>query len=325
MFRTELNTKSSTQKICLNQPIITVGSCFSDTIGQKLYNHKFDVLCNPFGTVFNPESIFKLIRRSIEGPKVTEQELIMNGEVYYHYDFHSDFSSTSPTQLVANINHQLSVFQEKVKNAHILILTFGTAWVYHLKERGDIVSNCHQMPADLFDRSLLSNKQILKEFESFTKLLKSFNPVLNTVLTVSPVRHTRDGLEQNQVSKATLRLATHYMQQENEQVEYFPSYELILDDLRDYRFYKKDLIHPSEEAVDYVWNKFQQTYFDEATQHFVSKWSSVLKAINHKAFHPHTQAHQNFIAKTINQLKELSKFVDISREMEQVKKQLANE
>jgi hypothetical protein len=207
-------------------------------------------------------------------------------------------------------------------SADVLLLTLGTAFVYRLKETGSVVANCHKAPAKLFSKELLSVEEVTAGIVSIYEMLKNIRPRLQVILTLSPVRHIKDGIPENQVSKSVLRVACHEASLRCAQLSYFPAYECMLDDLRDYRFYKKDMIHPSEVAEEYIWGKFVTAYLDEETSMFLKEWESISKALAHKPFQPKSAAHQIFLRKTRDKLIHLSRLVDVSSELQQVENEM---
>ncbi len=209
-----------------------------------------------------------------------------------------------------------------IQEATTIILTYGTAWVYERTDTGQIVANCHKLPAANFTRSLYSQKKFIESFDVFYAALKKINPFVQIILTVSPVRHIRDTLEMNMVSKSVLRLGCHSITDAYPDVEYFPSYEIMLDDLRDYRFYKSDMIHPSDEAEEYIWEFFVDRYFDSASKDFFRQWKKILTAISHRPFHPSSESHQHFLKETLNALGELKQLVNVDEEEAKLKSQL---
>ncbi|HNP20112.1 MAG TPA: GSCFA domain-containing protein [Fulvivirga sp.] len=322
MFRTELNIETANVKIGHQDPILTLGSCFSDSMGIRFNNNKFNTCSNPFGTVYNPISIFKLLEYSVNNKLPGEGGLIENDGLYAHYDFHSSFSALDQKELKKNIKEQIKGVHHFIKTAKWLLLTFGTAYVYERKDNGEIVSNCHKIPAGQFCKKLLTQKQILESFESVWQQIVKLNPDINVLLTVSPVRHVKDTLVSNSVSKATLRLTCDTLVSQYANINYFPSFELMIDDLRDYRFYKSDMIHPTEEAEEYIWNKFAATYFEASTLAFISEWSKIRAAIQHRPFNPASDKHQKFVKATIKKIQSLGKNLDYSEELRELERQL---
>lgn len=324
MFRTEVKVTTSELALSLEDKVVTVGSCFADVIGSKLQQHKVDALVNPFGTIFNPISVSLLLKAASGQPYDFEQHLVHNNGIWYAYDLHSSLSSSSKDELVAQIQHRLQSTSEKLQQASLLIITLGTALAYKLKTTGAVVANCHKLPAKNFIRTLLPAEEIVLAFEDMYSLLKLVNPQLEILLTVSPVRHTKETIEMNSVSKSMLRVVSHQLTQLHEDISYFPAYEIMLDDLRDYRFYKQDMLHPTETAEDYIWQKFISAYYNKEFSQFCQDWEKMQRALTHKAFHPKSPAHQKFLHNTLAQLHHLSKKynINLGTEMEKVQKQL---
>lgn len=324
MFRTEIHISPSPVQINLQEKIITTGSCFSDAIGGQLLQNKFDVLVNPFGTTYNPYSIHKAIRYAIHNQVVPEHTYVENQGIVSNYDFHSSFSASEKIVVEKKLKEVIGATHYFLKDASWIIITYGTAWTYERNDTGDIVANCHKVPSANFTKSLLSQEKVLESFQEFYQELKTFNPKCKIILTVSPVRHIKDTLPSNSVSKALLRLACQTLSEANSDVFYFPSYEIMMDDLRDYRFYKSDMLHPSEDAEEYIWNKFTGSFFDESTKSFIKQWQSIQSALQHKPFHPQSIAHQSFLRNTLSQLEALQKIASVEREIQFVKSQLVS-
>ena len=321
-FRTELILKSANHKISLYQPIVTLGSCFADSIGQKLSDSKFTVSANPFGTIYNPLSIHKLLLQSVYNQPSLEHTYLNNQEIALNYDFHSEFSGTSKNQIESKIKDAIGHTHHFLKKSNYLFLTYGTSWVYERLDTGEIVANCHKVPTQQFKKILLTQKKILESFDEMYRAIKIFNPDIRILLTVSPVRHLKDTIELNSVSKSILRLSCHTLTELYSDVEYFPAYEILLDDLRDYRFYSSDLIHPTPDAIHYIWKKFATYYFDLETKIFLEEWQEIVKALSHKPFQPSTQAHQIFLKETLKRLQELSIKVNVDEEVKTIDAQL---
>lgn len=299
-----------------------MGSCFADAIGKKLRQGKFDVMSNPFGTVYNPISIFGLLRMALLSEKPREDGFCQHDELFLHHDFHSSFVGTSKALLQEKLIDQLAYVGEVLRTCRVLIVTYGTAWVYEQKPAKQVVANCHKIPQYNFDKVLLSQKRILESFDVLYKALVQINPTVKIIHTVSPVRHVKDTLELNSVSKATLRLMCHTLKENNPNIFYFPAFEIMLDDLRDYRFYKPDLIHPSEQAEDYIWEKFATTFFSSDTLEFLKRLDKIQSALQHRPFKSDSLSHQKFLKTLLSELDELSKVVDVQAEIEQVQNQL---
>lgn len=321
-FRTPIQIPLFITKINLKNPIMTLGSCFSDVIGEKLNQFKFQVSANPFGVVFNPISLHKLLRQSIDNQLFTQKMLVKNQEIFFHYDFHSEINAKKEEALEQKIGNLLKQSNYFLKKAEYLIITYGTAWVYQLIDNQTIVNNCHKQNAQLFTKKLLNVEEIMLDFSELYSLLKAHFPQLKIILTVSPVRHLKDTLPLNNVSKAVLRYVCHQITTQFPEIYYFPSYEIMLDDLRDYRFYKADMIHPNEIAEEYIWQQFTSHLLDENTQKFIQDWGKIRQAINHRPFQPQSEAHQKFLKNTLNELEKLSTQVDVSQEIKWVKNQI---
>jgi hypothetical protein len=321
-FRTKIEAISTNQKVLLGDKVLTIGSCFANNIGQKLVEQKLECLVNPFGTVFDPLSIIRLLNWSIKNELPPTNSYVQSDGIYKNLHLHSSFSGSSVDELALQIRAKLDQTHRQLKTANWLVITFGTAFVYRHKVLDTSVTNCQKLPAKEFSKSLIELKEIKQHYDQFIKELKIFNPNLTIILTVSPVRHIKDGLADNAVSKATLRLLTQYLEHTHTHTTYYPAYEIMLDDLRDYRFYKQDMIHPNEQAIDYLWNHFSSSYFDKNLLQFKENWQKVLSALNHRPFNSTSESHQLFLKKLLKNLDELPSEVDVSKEIAQVKNQI---
>lgn len=323
-FRTPLLPKQADKKITLSQPILTIGSCFSESIGTKLIENKFDTLINPFGTIFDPLSITRLLTHSLEDTSPAGDSYVLSEGVYKSMELHSSFTGLSQDELALQIRARLSITHEFLRTAGWLIITFGTAYVYKSNETSAYIANCQKMPANDFTRELMSVENLKKDFVEFTRKLNEFNPALNIILTVSPVRHLKDGISQNSLSKSLLRVLCHELESGNDSIHYYPAYELMMDDLRDYRFYEQDMIHPSSQAVDYIWSHFSSSFMSEEALSFLGKWEKISNALNHKAFNPATAEHQQFLLNTLHGLEAIKNSVNVEKEMASINDQLLN-
>jgi len=321
MFRTELNIDPHSWKITLSSKVFSIGSCFAVHIGQLLQDNKFDAVTNPFGTLFNPHSIYKLLNLAIANRPPADWTFIEHQGVYRNLLVHSSISSTDKEAVAVQMQDALIHTQNYLRDADYIILTFGSAVAYSWHKNDEIVGNCHKLPAFLFTKNLLEIDQIVEEFQELYNALKIINSNIKFIITVSPVRHIRDNLVANSLSKSVLRVAANKIEQRLQDALYFPSYELVLDDLRDYRFYNEDMVHPNNQAIKYVWDKFAHMFFDEETRNFLSEWSGIRKAIEHKPFNPHSEAHQEFIHKTIDKLVRLQKIINVDKELTALKQQ----
>lgn len=315
MFSTKVIPKESPYKIGLKDSILSLGSCFAQNIGQKLAGNKFDIRINPFGTLFNPLSMFKLVNKAAINEGIGSAGIVESQGVFHHYDLHSSLSKLHKVELLENSTKRLQQLGAELPNTSIFIYTFGTSIIYELKETGEIVANCHKIPPGNFNRRTLEIEEIVNGFKTNYDLVKSISKNARFILTVSPVRHQKQSFEQNNVSKSILRIACEKMANSHEKVEYFPAFEIMMDELRDYRFYTKDMLHPNSVASDYIWEKFQDVYFNDNQKQFILKWDKVRKAIDHKPFNRDSEQHQLFIKKTITLLEEFKSVIDIDPEL----------
>ena len=303
---------------------VLLGSCFAENIGKKLEENKFKTDLNPFGTLYNPSSIAEAIRMLLHPERFTGDDLFRHEGVYHSFSHHSRFSSPSETECLENINGRLFSSAEIIRKARRMIITLGTAWVYRLRSTGKIVSNCHKLPEKMFDRQMLSVDEITAEWKSILLSLWEQNPELKILFTVSPIRHWKDGAHGNQLSKATLLLAVEQLQKDfPEQTAYFPAYEIMMDELRDYRFYADDMLHPSLQAIEYIWERFTETMLSREAQAILKEWKDIQKAINHKPFQPESEAYKHFISQTLLKMERLNEkfpYFDMTNEIAVIKK-----
>lgn len=301
--------------------ILSMGSCFAQTIGQKMKNAKFDILVNPFGTLFHPLNLADLLDHALFQDPLDQEGMLERDGLFLHYSTHSDVAGKSPEELTEIYSQKLRLTRSYLEQGTHLILTLGTAWIYEHETFGR-VANCHKQPQKLFEKKLSS----LEEMEmGLWSVLDNFSrafPNLKIILTLSPVRHIKDGVAENQLSKSLLRVLCANLERRLSSVSYFPAYEIIMDELRDYRFYKSDLIHPSEEAEDYIWQKWQLAIFPEATREKVSGIQKVQLELAHRPFNPDTEAHQKFLQNLLVKLKRLNKEFDFSRELAEVESRI---
>lgn len=321
-FHTELVPESLPHSIGLNSRIVTIGSCFAEVMGRRLADHKLTVLDNPFGTIFNPVSIVRLLTMALYGTPPEEDRYIERDGTWFHYDFHSSLWATNRDELRALLIRTLAQTGLALREANFLFLTLGSAVVYRHIETGKVVANCHKMPGQLFEKYLYQIDHLRDELTRLLKILRKANPKLNVLLTVSPVRHTRDTLPINQVSKSTLRVIAHELTVWNNWVSYFPAYELMIDDLRDYRFYEADLIHPNALAHDYIFDKLAESAFDVELRDFIVQWSKLKKSLAHRPLYGNSPAHEQFLGRLLTQLESLSAQVDVSAELAAVRSRL---
>jgi lysophospholipase L1-like esterase len=272
-----------------------VGSCFSENISQKLNYYKFKKFSNPFGILFNPVAIEKLITNAINEKQYSENDIFKLNERWHCFDAHSDLSSSDKNELLENLNTAVKLTNKELTEASHIIITLGTSWVYRFIKTDAIVGNCHKVPQKKFLKELLSVEEIFASLDNIVTLIKSVNATVNIIFTVSPVRHLKDGFVENSQSKAHLLAAIHQIVNPKNQVFYFPSYEIMLDDLRDYRFYNSDMVHPNETAVNYIWELFKHVWISENTTSVMKEVEIIQKGLAHKAFNPESKQHQQFL------------------------------
>lgn len=323
-FHTELTPDRLPTPICLNDRFVTIGSCFAEVIGRQLADHKLHVLNNPFGTVFNPVSITKLLLMALDNKAPDEKLYLERDGIWYHYDFHSSLCANSRQELTDYLIERLQFTRKALLEANWLFLTFGTATVYRHIKTEKVVANCHKTPGNQFEKYLYTLDHLRDELNAFFRKVHRLNPALRVLLTVSPVRHTRDTLPVNQVSKSMLRVLCHDLTLWNDWAHYFPSYEIMVDDLRDYRFYEADLIHPNAQAQEYIFEKFVQSAFDDELRRFVTEWTSIRHALAHRPFNSQSSAHRAFLNVLLKQLDKLRELVDVDAERATVLEQLAD-
>lgn len=304
-FRTELPTPSFPFRITHLDALLSIGSCFTEHIGARLSTLKFKHLLNPFGIIYNPISIVEQLEWLLSDKKFAISDLFQHQELWHSWAHHGSFSGLNQLETLHKINGSLHQAQFFLPSVTRLFLTLGTANVFVLNESGKIVANCHKMPSQIFTKRRLSVEEMVESFIPILQQLKLQQPDLQVMFTVSPVRHIRDGLIENQRSKATLLLAIDSICKELNFTHYFPAYELIIDDLRDYRFFEADMIHPNRVAIDYVWQRFGEAFFDKNTQELISQIEAVINASKHRAFHSQSTQYQAFVQKQLEKMQAL--------------------
>ena len=287
--------------------VMMFGSCFTENIGQKLIDHKFSVSCNPLGILFNPISILQAINRIVDNKKVTEQELFEHEGVWNSFSFHSQFAQLSVSEYLANINPIIDASHQFIKSCDFLFITLGTAWIYEDTETNEIVANCHKVASTRFNRRRVPTTECCDAILSAIEKIHKVNEHVNFIFTVSPIRHWKDGAHGNQLSKATLLLAIDKICDMYSNCSYFPSYEILMDELRDYRFYADDMLHPSEFALKYIWERFSDCYFSEETKAINKEVESLNQALHHRPFNPESHSYKTFQEQTQTRIAELEK------------------
>lgn len=296
-FRTEIETSPLGVQIGYENRILTLGSCFAAHIAEKLAGAKFRVTANPSGILFNPLSVAAAIRSYTSPTAVTREELGYDGDVWHHFGFHGDFSAPTAEEALGRMNAARQAGAEALRTSDRVILTFGTAWVY--ERAGEVVANCHRRPAAEFSRRRLSVGEIVG---TFAELIEGPLAGKQIILTVSPVRHIGDTLAGNAVSKAALRLAAEELKQRFNCVEYFPAYEIVTDDLRDYRFYGDDLVHPAPQAIAYIWEKFTAAALTDRARRLLPEAEAIAAAAAHRPRNPQGEAHRAFCRRQLERI-----------------------
>ena len=310
LFRTSVLLPSVFPEITYQSQLLALGSCFAETMGKQLVNRKFNASINPSGIIYNPHSIAQLIQRLLSGEAYTQDDLFEHNGLWHSYEHHSRFSSTTKAETLDMINRCFMAVAEKMEHYTHVVITLGTASVYKLKGFDKIVANCHKVPAAHFVKERLAIPQITLPLGKAIREWRQINKELKVILTLSPVRHLKDGIQENNLSKASLLLAVDQLCQQLQNVHYFPSYEIQMDELRDYRFYASDMAHPSEVAVDYIWEQFSKVCFTDATRQIMKRVEKVVRATRHKPFHPQSEAHQQFVRKQLEVITALKKEVN---------------
>lgn len=298
--------KPSLVMIDHSQPLFMIGSCFAENIGEKLMQHGFNTFINPSGILFNPLSIYHCLTDILEEKEIDESILLQRNELYFSYLHHGSIYNPSKDQLKVQINATQKTAREFFRNSKFLVVTFGTAYVFELQHNQQTVANCHKQNSSLFQKRLLSVEEIVLKTTELINAIKKLNPTIQIIFTVSPVKYLKDGIEENNLSKATLLLAVNQLCKNTYSI-YFPAFELVNDDLRDHRFYKEDMAHPNEQAIHYVWEKFSDTFFTEDTKQLNKEVYAVTSASLHKLLHPEGAEAKLFLLNLENKRKELLK------------------
>ncbi|NGY36086.1 GSCFA domain-containing protein [Flavobacterium sp. XN-5] len=297
-FRTQIPIKKTNSPINYYSKIMSLGSCFAVNMAEKLDYFKFQNSCNPFGILFHPLAIEKLISYAVEKKIFTEADIFFHNERWHFYNAHSDLSNADPIELLAVLNGIIQSTQKQLTEVTHVIITYGTGWVYRNIESNEIVANCHKVPQKQFEKQLLSTDVIHNSIQKTIDLIQSINPEVKIIFTVSPVRHIKDGFVENQWSKSSLIAAIQQiLKPKSEILNYFPSYEIMMDELRDYRFYAEDMLHPNQVAIDYIWKRFKETNILETALATMEEVEIIQKSLSHKPFNPNSESHQKFEAK----------------------------
>jgi len=298
MFQTKINIPVSEIKISYEDRIMTLGSCFAENIGNKLETVFFETDINPFGVLYNPVSVKNSLELLIQNKSFSSEEIFENKSLWQSFAHSSLFNGLSEVECLNNINTRLISSAGFFQKTNVLLITFGTAWVFEEKKSGRVVSNCHKLPSGDFERRRLTVNEIVSDYNELIVTLQKLCPALNIIFSVSPIRHWKDGAHENNISKSILLMAIDELQKQHKQVHYFPAYEILLDELRDYRFYAPDMLHPSEVAVDYIWSRFSETYFSERTLQLKKRIEQLVADRAHRPYQPDSAEFKKFVEHT---------------------------
>lgn len=313
-FRTQIPILKSSNPIDYNSKVLSFGSCFAENMADKFDYFKFQNKTNPFGIIFNPVSIERIIKKVVQQELFTEKDVFFHNERWHCFEVHSDLSNSDRGELLETLNKAIEVTNHQLKNSSHIIITYGTSWIYRNVESEQIVANCHKVPQKQFSKELLSVDVIQKSIQNTIDLIRSINSNVQFIFTVSPVRHIKDGFIENQLSKSHLFAAIHKIlnvcHPERSRrlltIEYFPSYEIMMDELRDYRFYAEDMLHPNQMAIDYIWKLFSENYILPESILIMQEVDEIQKSLRHRSFNPESEQHQKFLAKLQQKIKSLS-------------------
>jgi hypothetical protein len=295
-FSTKIPIPKSNTPINYNSKIVLLGSCFAENMSEKFEYFKFQNTVNPFGIIFNPVSIEKLISRIVNQQDFTEKDIFFHNERWHCYEVHSDLSHENKEEFLNQLNQIIEQSNNRIIDSTHIIITYGTSWIYKLKSTNEVVANCHKVPQSEFEKEILSVETIEKSISNTIDLIQKINPNGNIIFTISPVRHVKDGFVENQRSKAHLITAIHkIINCQLSIVNYFPSYEIQMDELRDYRFYAQDMLHPNQIAIDYIWEQFFLTQVEEAIFPIMQEVCNIQKGLAHKPFHSNSNRHKSFL------------------------------
>ncbi|MFI3262632.1 MAG: GSCFA domain-containing protein [Rikenellaceae bacterium] len=306
-FRTPIHLLAHNYQINYNDSIFCIGSCFAENMSNRLSECKFEVDVNPFGVVYNPISIQQSLERIIENIPFSDEGIHcdINSGLYFSYDAYTLFNNEIKSEVLRKLNEKLDLAHKNFMKSTVVVITLGTSFIYKLRNSGDVVANCQKQHPEIFLRERLTVMEVSQALNSlFSKNLFKDKQV---ILTVSPIRHKKDGFQANMLSKATLLCGVHEMCERYENVNYFPSYEIMMDDLRDYRFYAEDMIHPSDLAIEYIWEQFKGCYISETAQSMFKEIKLIQKRLNHRPFNPESETHKKFLTELKDKIEILNK------------------
>ncbi|QZE14251.1 GSCFA domain-containing protein [Halosquirtibacter laminarini] len=307
-FRTTIDPIEAPKELRYGDRIMMLGSCFTNNIGDRLKRVKFDTMVNPLGILYNPSSLASALERIVDGRTLEEEDIEWFGNSYGSFEFHSDFNRVSKQECLDLINRTIVEAHEYIKKCQHLFITFGTSYIYERKSTGSIVGNCHKQPEKEFKRFRLSPSEVVMNWADILKRVWAVNPNIQVTFTVSPIRHLRDGAVGNQRSKSVLLLSIDRLIEgySKKNIGYYPAYEIMMDDLRDYRFYAKDMVHPSDLAVDYIWDHFLKCHITEETRVLMQKINKIVMSASHRPINPNGNEYKVFVSRLLSRIEELS-------------------
>lgn len=303
---TEVHIPAPKCHITYKDRLLLAGSCFADNLGARFLENKFNAVVNPFGVLYNPVSVLQMLQYATGKKTRNEQDLVHHGGLWHSMDHHGSFSREDKAKLLDELRVAGDEVQKALDNASFLFITWGTAWVYQYLPTGRIVANCHKIPANEFKRFRLTSEQIIELYSAWITEIAKEKPNIKIVLTISPVRHLKDSAHGNQLSKSVLLLSAEKLCRKFEQVMYFPSYEIVLDELRDYRFFAEDMTHPNQIAINYIWEKIKKHWLAPKAINVMKEVNAIVKAAKHKPLKVDTPEHQKFLHKTLNKISALN-------------------
>jgi hypothetical protein len=316
-LRTKLNIEPFQEKITYNDGVMFIGSCFASSIGSRMEMGHMPVMINPAGAVFNPVSVCNTIDTIISEKEFTLEDIDYHDGTWFSYYHYTDFSSDNPVNVLEKINNKSKEAFAFLKKAKFLFITLGTARIYRLKKTGVVVSNCHKVPASHFIPELMTVSDIVNTMKRQLDRLNALFPGLKIIFTISPVRHWKDGAHGNQVSKSILFVAVEELLNQSLGIQYFPAYELVMDDLRDYRFYNDDMLHPSDTAINYIWEAFSGCYLENKTVKIYNEVVKITKACNHRLLTDSPSKIKKFASVMLDHISEIEAVIpaiDLSEE-----------
>ncbi len=327
-FRLELNISPFSRQIKHADKLLLIGSCFTEHISHFLQQHKFRVLQNPHGILFNPVSIANALKDYADTRQFNDADIFLHKDLWYSWHHHGRFASINPELALDGINKSITSASNFITQSQWVIVTLGSAWVYELLpnaplyQQGTIAANCHKVPASMFHHRLLTLDETYFQLQQIVSYIRQMNAGARVIFTISPVRHAREGLVENNRSKAMLHVALHQLLQQEVDCFYFPAYELVIDDLRDYRFYAEDMVHPNYQATRYVWDKFKAACIEFGDLSFIDEAYKIVAATQHRPLFPDSEAHQQFLRSTISKAEALQQqlgWIDFSPEIKLLK------